>query len=340
MIDIRSDTVTQPTEGMRKAMLDADVGDDVLGDDPTVIKLQNKAAELLGKEAALYVPSGTMSNIVATRTHTSPGDEIVTEAHSHIYRYEGGAFAALSGCSVALVDGRNGLMTSEQVSSSIRKAEGSLSHYPNGSLVCVENTAQGGGGSVYTQEAIDDICKVAREKDCKLHMDGARLFNAIVASNTDPARMVRDFDSVSICLSKGLGAPIGSVLVGSKKDLAQAHRWRKMFGGGMRQAGMMAAAGIYALENNIDRLREDHRRARKFAEALVEMPNFSVNLDTVQSNIVYIGVGKGRSKQMIEKLAKQDIDILDTDDSTIRAVFHLHISDDDLDNIITGFSKI
>ena len=340
MIDIRSDTVTQPTEGMRKAMLEADVGDDVLGDDPTVIKLQNKAAELLGKEAALYVPSGTMSNIVATRTHTSPGDEIVTEAHSHIYRYEGGAFAALSGCSVALIDGMNGLMTSEQVSSSIRKAEGSLSHYPNGSLVCVENTAQGGGGSVYSQEAIDDICKVAREKDCKLHMDGARLFNATVASNTDPARMVRDFDSVSICLSKGLGAPIGSVLVGSKKDLAQAHRWRKMFGGGMRQAGMMAAAGIYALENNIDRLREDHRRARKFAEALVEMPNFSVNLDTVQSNIVYIGVGKGRSKQIIEKLAKQDIDILDTDDSTIRAVFHLHISDEDLDKIITEFSKI
>ena len=340
MIDIRSDTVTQPTEGMRKAMLEADVGDDVLGDDPTVIKLQNKAAELLGKESALYVPSGTMSNIVATRTHTSPGDEIVTEAHSHIYRYEGGAFAALSGCSVALVDGKNGLMTSEQVSSSIRKAEGSLSHYPNGSLVCVENTAQGGGGSVYSQEAIDDICKVAREKDCKLHMDGARLFNASVASNTDPARMVRDFDSISICLSKGLGAPIGSVLVGSNEDLAQAHRWRKMFGGGMRQAGMMAAAGIYALENNIDRLREDHRRARKFAEALVEMPNFSVNLDTVQSNIVYIGVGKGRSKQMIEKLAKQDIDILDTDDSTIRAVFHLHIGDEDLEKIITAFSEI
>ena len=340
MIDIRSDTVTQPTEGMRKAMLEAEVGDDVLGDDPTVIKLQNKAAELLGKEAALYVPSGTMSNIVATRTHTSPGDEIVTEAHSHIYRYEGGAFAALSGCSVALVDGKNGLMTSEQVSSSIRKAEGSLSHYPNGSLVCVENTAQGGGGSVYSQEAIDDICKVAREKDCKLHMDGARLFNASVASNTDPARMVRDFDSISICLSKGLGAPIGSVLVGSKEDLAQAHRWRKMFGGGMRQAGMMAAAGIYALENNIDRLREDHRRARKFAEALVEMPNFSVNLDTVQSNIVYIGVGKGKSKQMIEKLAKQDIDILDTDDSTIRAVFHLHIGDEDLEKIIEVFAQL
>ena len=340
MIDLRSDTVTQPTEGMRKAMFEAIVGDDVLGDDPTVIELQNKAAKLLGKEAALYVPSGTMSNIVATRTHTSPGDEIVTEAHSHIYKYEGGAFAALSGCSVALVDGNNGLMTSEQVSSSIRKAEGSLSHYPNGSLVCVENTAQGGGGSVYSQEILDQICKVAREKDCKLHMDGARLFNAVVASNTEPARMVRDFDSVSICLSKGLGAPIGSILVGSKKDLAQAHRWRKMFGGGMRQAGMMAAAGIYALENNIDRLQEDHKRARQFAEALVDMPNFSINLEAVQSNIVYIGVGKGKSKQMIEKLAKFDIDILDTDDSTIRAVFHLHISDHDLDNIITAFSKI
>ena len=340
MIDIRSDTVTQPTEGMRKAMLEAEVGDDVLGDDPTVIKLQNKAAELLGKECALYVPSGTMSNIVATRTHTSPGDEVVTEAHSHFYRYEGGAFAALSGCSVALVDGKNGLMTSEQVSSSIRKAEGSLSHYPNGSLVCVENTAQGGGGSVYSQEAIDEICKVAKQRDCKLHLDGARLFNAVVASKTDAARMVRDFDSVSICLSKGLGAPVGSVLVGTKKDLAQAHRWRKMFGGGMRQAGMMAAAGIYALENNIHRLREDHRRARKFAEALVEMPNFSVNLDTVQSNIVYIGVGKGRSKQMIEKLAKQDIDILDTDDSTIRAVFHLHIGDEDLEKIIEVFAQL
>ena len=340
MIDLRSDTVTQPTEGMRKAMFAADVGDDVLGDDPTVIELQNKAAKLLGKEAALYVPSGTMSNIVATRTHTSPGDEIVTEAHSHVYRYEGGAFAALSGCSVALVDGRNGLMTPDQVSSSIRKAEGSLSHYPNGSLVCVENTAQGGGGTVYSQDTLDEICKVAKERDCKLHLDGARLFNAVVASNTEPARMVRDFDSVSVCLSKGLGAPIGSVLVGTKKDLAQAHRWRKMFGGGMRQAGMMAAAGIYALENNIDRLKEDHRRARQFAEALAEMPNFSVNLDAVQSNIVYIGVGKGESKDTIEKLAKHNIDIMDTDDSTIRAVFHLHITDEDLESTIDGFSKV
>ena len=340
MIDLRSDTVTQPTEDMRKAMLEAKVGDDVLGDDPTVIELQNKAAKILGKEAALYVPSGTMSNIVATRTHTSPGDEIVTEIHSHVYKYEGGAFAALSGCSVALVDGKNGLMTPEQVSRSIRKAEGSLSHYPNGSLVCVENTAQGGGGTVYSQDTLDEICKVAREKDCKLHLDGARLFNAVVASSTDPSRMVRNFDSVSICLSKGLGAPVGSVLVGSKKDIAQAHRWRKMFGGGMRQAGMMAAAGTYALENNIERLSEDHRRAKQFAEAVSEMPKFSIKIENVQSNIVFIGVGKGNTEKIIGELAKYGIDILSTDDSTIRAVFHLHITDEDLEKAIEAFAQV
>ena len=340
MIDLRSDTVTQPTEGMRKAMSKAAIGDDVLGDDPTVIKLQEKAAKILGKEAALYVPSGTMSNIVATRTHTSPGDEIVTEAHSHIYQYEGGAFAALSGCSVALIHAKDGLMTPEEVSNSIRKAEGSLSHYPNGSLVCVENTAQGGGGTVYSQETLDEICKVAREKDCKLHMDGARLFNAAVASGTNPARMVRDFDSVSICLSKGLGAPVGSVLVGNKVDITQAHRWRKMFGGGMRQAGIIASAGIYALENNIERLSEDHKRAKKFAETLAEMSLFSINVENVQSNIVFIGVEKGSTKTIIEELSKKGVGILDTDDSTIRAVFHLHITDEDLDNAIDAFAKV
>ena len=340
MIDLRSDTVTQPTEGMLEAMSKATLGDDVLGDDPTVIELQEKAAKILGKEAGLYVPSGTMSNIVATRTHTSPGDEIVTEAHSHVYQYEGGAFAALSGCSVAIIHAKNGLMTPEEVSNSIRKAEGSLSHYPNGSLVCVENTAQGGGGTVYPQETLDEICKVAKEKDCKLHMDGARLFNAAAASSTDPARVVRDFDTISICLSKGLGAPVGSLLVGSKEDLTQAHRWRKMFGGGMRQAGVIASAGIYALENNIERLTEDHKRARTFAEAINTMTPFSVNLETVQSNIVFIGVEKGSTKRKINELSKHGVEILDTDDSTIRAVFHLHITDEDLGTAIDAFKRI
>jgi len=340
VIDLRSDTVTQPTEGMREAMAKAVLGDDVLGDDPTVIELQEKVAKILGKETALYVPSGTMSNIVATRTHTSPGDEIVTEAHSNIYQYEGGAFAALSGCSVALVHAKNGLMTPEEVSDSIRKAEGSLSHYPNGSLVCVENTSQGGGGTVYSKNTVDEICKIARERDCKLHMDGARLFNAAVASGTDPARIVRDFDTVSICLSKGLGAPVGSVLVGSKADLAEAHRWRKMFGGGMRQAGVIASAGIYALENNIERLSEDHKRARRLAEALNEMPAFTIDLDTVQSNIVFIGTDKGKTQEVISALSEQGVEILDIDDSTVRAVFHLHITDEDLEKAIEAFRHV
>jgi len=340
VIDLRSDTVTQPSEGMREAMAKAVVGDDVLGDDPTVIALQEKIASMLGKEAGLFVPSGTMSNIVATRTHTSPGDEIVTEAHSHVYRYEGGAFAALSGCSIALVHAKNGLMTPEAVSSSIRKAEGSLSHYPNGSLVCVENTSQGGGGTVYSQDTLDEVCKVAKENDCKLHMDGARLFNAAVASGTDPARIVRDFDTVSICLSKGLGAPVGSVLVGSKADLTEAHRWRKMFGGGMRQAGVIAAAGLYALENNIDRLSEDHKRAHRLAEAVNEIDGLSVNLDAVQSNIVFIGIEKGKTQEVIGALSKQGVEILGIDDSTVRAVFHLHITDEDVEKAIEAFTQI
>ena len=340
MIDLRSDTVTQPTEGMREAMAKAKVGDDVLGDDPTVIALQEKMASMLGKEAGLFVPSGTMSNIVAVRTHTSPGDEIVTEINSHVYRYEAGAFAVLSGCSVALVHGENGLMDPEDVSNAIRKAEGSLSHYPDGSLVCVENTSQGGGGTAYPLERLDAICKVAREKNCKLHLDGARLFNAAAASNASPARIVRDFDTVSICLSKGLGAPVGSVLVGSKETLAEAHRWRKMFGGGMRQSGVIAAAGLYALENNVDRLHDDHKRARRLAEAVNEIDGLSVNLDAVQSNIVFIGVEKGKTQEVIGALSEQGVEILGIDDSTVRAVLHLHITDEDVEKAIEAFTQI
>ena len=198
-VDLRSDTVTQPTDEMRIAMSSAPVGDDVLGDDPTIIELENRLSSMLGKEAALFVPSGTMSNAIGIRTHTNPGDEIITEAHSHVYQYEGGAFAALSGCSVAIINAKNGLMTPEEVSNSIRKAEGSLAHFPNGSLVCVENTSNRGGGTCYPLETLDAIAKVAHDNDCTAHMDGARLFNASVASSTSLARIVRDYDSISIC---------------------------------------------------------------------------------------------------------------------------------------------
>ncbi len=228
-VDLRSDTVTQPIPAMRDAMQNAVVGDDVLGDDQTVIELQNRLAAMLGKEAALFVPSGTMSNAIAIRAHTNPGDEIVTESTSHIYVYEGGGYAALSGCSVALVPGKLGIMTPEDVAKAIRKGDGSLGHFPNGSLVCVENTSNRGGGTCYPQETLDAIAKIAHDNDCAAHMDGARLFNAAIATGTAPARIVRDYDSVSICLSKGLGAPVGSVLVGSSEFITLAHRWRKMF---------------------------------------------------------------------------------------------------------------
>ena len=338
-VDLRSDTVTQPTAAMREAMVNAAVGDDVLGDDQTVIQLQDMLAEMLGKEAALFVPSGTMSNAIAIRAHTSPGDEIITETASHIYVYEGGGYAALSGCSVALVPGNSGIMEPEDVEKAIRKQEGSLGHYPNGSLVCVENTANRGGGTCYPQEKLDQIAKIAHDNGCAAHIDGARLFNACVATGTSPSRMVREYDSISICLSKGLGTPVGSVLVGSSEISSKAHRWRKMFGGGMRQAGVLAACGIYALENHVERLEEDHRRAKHLAESVNSINGFSVNLDSVETNMVYIEGDIG-AKKILEKLAKQGIDVLEVGPSAVRAVVHLHITDEDIERTIQAFQNL
>ena len=343
-VDLRSDTVTQPTPAMREVMAAAEVGDDVLGDDPTVIELQNRIAEMLGKEAALFVPSGTMSNAVAIKSQTRPGDEIVTHRKSHIYMYEAGGYAVLSGCSISLVEGHRGLMSPEDVQMAIRKVAGSDSHYPECTLICVENTANVGGGSIYDQDTLDAICEVAHSNDCRAHLDGARLFNAVIASGVDAARMVRDFDTISICLSKGLGAPVGSILVGDAAIIAEAHRWRKMFGGGMRQAGVLAAAGIYALENNIERLAEDHARARRLAEAVNSMDAYSIDLGAVQSNMVYIDCRKGAAKALVDSLGELGVDVLDLeqgvdygDVSTVRAVVHLHITDEDIDRAIAAF---
>lgn len=338
-VDLRSDTVTQPTAAMRAVMEAAEVGDDVLGDDPTVQALQDRLASMLGKEAALFVPSGTMSNAVAIRAHTSPGDEIVTETTSHIYQYEGGGYAALSGCSIALVPAVRGIMNPDDVANSIRKEAGSLGHYPDGTLVCVENTSNRGGGTCYPQETLDAIAKIAHDNGCMAHVDGARLFNAVIATGTDAARMVRDYDSISICLSKGLGAPVGSVLVGSADFIAKAHRWRKMFGGGMRQAGVIAAGGLYALEHHIERLAEDHARARRLAEAVNAMDGFSVDLDSVQTNMVYVEGDLGAQKIM-EGLAEHGVDVLDVGPTAVRAVIHLHITDEDIERTIAAFAAL
>ena len=336
-IDLRSDTVTQPTPAMRDAMHHAAVGDDVLGDDPTVRQLETRMAEMCGKEAALFVPSGTMANAIALRCHTSPGDEIITAKNSHIYIYEGGGFAALCGASVALVDVHSGLMRPEDVQLAIRKQAGSLSHYPDGTLVCVENTSNRGGGACYPQETLDEIAAVAKANNCATHMDGARVFNASVATKTPLNRMVRDYDSISICLSKGLGAPIGSVLVGSSTFISQAHRWRKMFGGGMRQAGMLAAAGLHALDHHVERMEEDHSRAVRLAKAIDQVEGFSVDLTTVETNMVYFDSTKSASSIM-DALAANGIDVLDIGPNSCRIVVHLHVTDDDVNKVIETFS--
>lgn len=337
-VDVRSDTITQPTAAMRTVMESAIVGDDVLGDDPTVIELQNRVAKMFGKEAALFVASGTMANAIALRTHTSPGDEIVCDKTAHIYRYEGGGYAALCGASIALVEGEGGIMTADQVQSAIRKADGSGSHYPDCTLVCVENTSNLGGGACYTQEALDEIAAVAKQNGCSTHIDGARIFNASIATGVDVSRMCRDYDSVSICFSKGLGAPVGSVLVGSQEFINKAHRWRKMFGGGWRQAGVLAAAALFSLDHHVERLSEDHIRARRVAEEINNMEKFSVDLDAVQSNLVYVNYS-GDAKQLVEYLANFGIDMFDLPYNRVRVAIHLHITDEDVDRIIAAFAE-
>ena len=338
-IDLRSDTVTQPTQAMKEAMMASVVGDDVLQDDPTVRALEEKIAQMCGMEAALFVPSGTMSNAIAIRAHTSPGDEIVMERTSHIYQYEGGGYAALSGVSVALIDGEKGQLTPQSVAKAIRKAEGSLGHYPDGTLVCVENTANRGGGTCYSQEVLDAIAATAHEHNCAIHMDGARIFNASVKTKTPVNRMLRDFDSVSICLSKGLGAPVGSLLVGSKQFIAKASRWRKLFGGGMRQSGFLAACGLFALEHNIERLADDHKRAARLANSISKMDGFNINLDSVETNMVYIDSDMGAQKLM-QELANNGIDVLDVGPTAVRAVIHLHVTDEDIDQVIDVFARL
>tara|TARA_B110000467_G_scaffold164573_1_gene194360 strand:- start:883 stop:1926 length:1044 start_codon:yes stop_codon:yes gene_type:complete len=338
-IDLRSDTVTQPTPEMREAMHTAAVGDDVLGDDPTVNQLENRIAHMCGKEAALFVPSGTMANAIALRCHTSPGDEIITANNSHIYIYEGGGYAALCGASIALVDVHGGLMRPEDVQNAIRKQAGSLSHYPDGTLVCVENTSNRGGGACYPQHVLDEIAAVAKANECAVHMDGARVFNAAVATNTPLDRMVRDYDSISICLSKGLGAPIGSLLIGSTSFIAQAHRWRKMFGGGMRQAGMLAAAGLHALDHHVERMAEDHARAMRLATSINDLDGYVVDLETVETNMVYFESNL-KATEVMKALSDSGIDVLDIGPNTCRIVLHLHVTDEDVNQVIQTFESL
>lgn len=336
MIDLRSDTVTQPTEAMREAMAHADVGDDVLGDDPTVNALEARTAELLGFEAAVFMPSGTMTNQIAIRTHTEPGDEILLHEESHVYIYEGGAPAALSGVMVNLLPGERGIVTPETLRQRVRPCN---IHHPVPKLLCLENTHNRGGGSVWPMATLAATCQAARHLGLKCHLDGARIWNAAVALGTPEADIARHFDSVSVCFSKGLGAPVGSALAGSKAFVDRARRFRKMFGGGMRQAGIIAAGALYALEHHRSRLADDHAHATKLAETLAELPGVTLDLDAVETNIVYFDV-EGDAKKAAGSLLQQGVGVLALGPSRIRAVTHLHITDEALGEAIDAFGKV
>jgi len=287
MIDLRSDTVTRPTENMRKAMATAEVGDDVFGEDPTVRRLEETGAAMVGKEAALFVPSGTMGNQLAALTHVSRGEEVLVEADSHIFYYELGGLAFLSGAQTRVVPGKNGFMKPEILREAVREKD---VHQPHTGLLCLENTHNRAGGTVLTPEETDLMAAVARENGIPVHLDGARIFNAACRLGVDARELTRSVDSVMFCLSKGLGAPVGSLLAGNCRFIEQARKIRKLLGGGMRQAGILAAAGLVALKEMVARLAEDHEQAQFLAEGLAEIPGLSLNPATVQTNIVLFSV--------------------------------------------------
>ncbi len=283
MIDLRSDTVTIPSGPMREVMAQAEVGDDVYGEDPTINALEAKAADILGKEAAVFVPTGTMANQIAAKVHTTPASEIILAANSHVFTSESGAVAAISGVTLNLRSSKRGLLDAKDVAGAVRADN---LHMPPSKLVWIENTHNAGGGAVYPLTLVKQLSEVARANLMALHMDGARLFNAVVASGTSAEDYAGPCDSLSFCLSKGLGCPVGSVLAGKKGFISEARRWRKILGGGMRQAGILAAAGIYALDNNIKRLAEDHANAKILAEALAGHPMVRLDAETVETNII------------------------------------------------------
>lgn len=325
MIDLRSDTVTKPSAAMREAMASAEVGDDVFGEDPTVNRLQEEVASILGKEAALFVPSGTMANQLCIKTHTSPGDEVVAERGAHVFNYETAGAAFLSSVQIHIIDGERGVLRADDIRRSIRP---NLYYMPRTRLICLENTHNRAGGTIYPLDVIAKVRALAEEFGIRLHLDGARLWNACAATGTSAADYAKYFDSVSVCLSKGLGAPVGSVIAGTRAFIDDARHFRKIFGGGMRQAGVLAAAGLFALKNNRDRLVEDHRNASWLAGQLSTVPGFSIDLATVQTNIIIIDVeATGRQPEAIlADLKSRGVLLSAGNYMGLRAVTHLDVS--------------
>ncbi|MDB2657496.1 beta-eliminating lyase-related protein [Crocinitomicaceae bacterium] len=337
MIDFRSDTVTIPTPEMKEAMFTAPLGDDVFGEDPTINELENYAAEMFGMEAAIYCVSGTQTNQIAINIHVQPGGEVITNVDSHIYKYEGGGIARNSGASVRLIHGNRGRLTADDVKQWINPEN---VHLPITQLVSLEDTSNRGGGAIYDFEEIQKIRKVCLENDLPLHLDGARLMNAMVENGIDLKTYAAEFDSISLCLSKGLGAPVGSLLIGSKDFIHRARRVRKVFGGGMRQAGIIAAGGLYALKNNVERLKIDHKHARMLGETL-ETQEWIQEVVPVDTNIV-VGVLKNPDElnKVLSKLEDEGILAMDFGPGMIRMVTHLDNSSEDIDKTIEVLKRL
>ena len=326
-IDLRSDTVTKPSPGMRQAMAKAEVGDDVFGEDPTVNRLQQKVAEILGKESALFVPSGTMGNQVCIKTHTQPGDEVIAEKGCHVFNYETAGMAFLSNVQVHTIEGRHGAFTVGDVKKAIRPK---AYYMPRTRLICMENTHNRAGGTIIPFELMKEMSALAKIEGIRMHLDGARLWNACAETGITPKEYASCFDSVSVCLSKGLGAPVGSVITGTGDFIAEARRYRKIFGGGMRQAGVLAAAGLYALENNTARLKDDHANARYLARELSAIRGFDIDMESVQTNIIIISLEKlGKTPDEVLVLLKTRGVLLTLGNYMgVRAVTHMDVSDE------------
>ena len=326
LIDLRSDTVTKPTAAMRAAMAGAEVGDDVIGMDPTVERLQRRCAEILGKEAAIYMPSGTMTNQIALRLHCQPGDEFICETDCHIYNYEQGAYAQLSGLATRTVDGDCGVLHVDQLRGMIRPDN---EHMVRTRLVCLENTHNRGAGRIQPYDNVVQICRWAEQNNLRRHLDGARLFNATVATGIAADQWARHFDTVSVCFSKGLGAPIGSALAGPAELIRAARRHRKVFGGGMRQVGIIAAGALYALENHIERLAEDHANARLFADAIRDMDGLTLQPSVVDTNIVIFDVDPALTdaSSLVDRLQDEGVLVLAMGPERIRAVTHPDVTE-------------
>ncbi|MDG1528539.1 MAG: GntG family PLP-dependent aldolase [Polaribacter sp.] len=331
-IDLISDTVTKPSKAMLTAMMNAEVGDDVFKADPTVNELQVKAAKMFGVEDALFFPSGTMANQTAIKLHTQPGDKMFCDKWAHVFNYEGGGAAFNAGVSSHLIDGERGMFTAEQLAYAVSgRAD---IHVPYSRLVCIENTTNKGGGACWNINELKKIKQICVDRDLAFHLDGARLFNALVAKNESPKQYGELFDTISICLSKGLGAPVGSILLGSKEHIAKALRIRKLFGGAMRQAGFLAAAAIYALDNNLERLAEDHQRAKKIGTVL-ESCSFIKTVEPIETNIVIFYTNDTIDENdFVTKMAQKDIHFISMGDGKLRMVTHLDFTEEMLDRLI------